>query len=448
MLDLLKHAIFYFEKIYLKIMCRNIFKGIFVFLAFLLGFISLLLLSARWQLLNSGFYKNTLSESGIYKLFENIAISTVNTYVSSGTLEPNSEIQSNYLLEFLLTNENFRKALADQTVKFIKEDLDVQQVLQDTVEKNLDNFIAWANGEKKEILIYLPLSVLKAKIDNDKISQLVTDTLAESANLSDLPTCNSDQLLELLIDVNNIDIFNLPCTHPEILNQLNSAIIMNFLGTTTSDVNIIDWLLPAQVQLENDTIAFTKLVTDAPEINKSLETIKQGIEISNWLLLLMLLVSVMAAFAAVLFSTGNRFSIFFKIYLFAGILLLVISVFAGFVAPDLLANSIDLNTSLNIGEGLKLDTLDAEEIEPYLKGLLVIGLAKFFTAPLIIGGFLVLINSLLFVISKLLEGRYKEGEKPDEKNDISKTSSDSSKLQKIDDPEKPQLTNKPEIVFK
>ena len=176
-------------------MCRNIFKGIFVFLAFVLGSVSLLLLSARWQLLNSGFYKNTLNEAGIYKLIENIVISTVHTYISSGTIEPNNDLQGNYQLEFLLTNENFRKTLAEQSVMFIKEDLDVQQVLQDTVEKNLDNFFAWANSQKKEILIYIPKSVLKSKINNTKISKIISDTLEESAKLNDLPICSSDQLL-------------------------------------------------------------------------------------------------------------------------------------------------------------------------------------------------------------------------------------------------------------
>ena len=228
---------------------------------------------------------------------------------------------------------------------------------------------------------------------------------------------------------------------------MENAIRDNFLGTSATDVNIIDTLLLPQLPLENDTVAFTKIIPEAPELNKSLDTIKQGIEVSNWLLLLMLLVSVLAAFAAVLFNKGNRFSIFFKIYFFMGMFLLVISVFTGFVAPDLISNSIDLNVSLNIGEGLTLDSLTAQEIAPYLKNLLVIGSAKFFTAPLIIGGFLVLINALLFIVSKLLEGKYQEETKKDKRNDNDKTGTNILQSQKNGEQEKPELSSKPEIVF-
>ena len=385
-------------------MCKSIFKAIFVFLAVVIGSLDLMLLSLRWQLLNPSFLKSSLAEAGTYQLAEEVVTDVIKSYLNTGLMGGIPGGMGEVQPDLLLSSQEFLDILSQKVITFVKDDLQLQKLLQETIESNVDNIFSWANKQKQAIDIYLPISKLKAQINDQKIVSIISSTIKDSVHFDQLPQCTDDQLALLLMQIQSMGITSLPCTHPAIEQQLDDAIKGNMLIDENTLFNEI--LFPGLANT-GDTIPLQTLVPD-PNLYANIDFIRTGVEISNILLLAVLVVSVILALLAVVFNSGSRFKVFFKIYLTIGILLVLFGLLVGFVLPRILMDNVNIDFNINFGEGLPVDPSVSAKIPLFIEQVVSASLANLFKPVLIVGAFLIVIDLLFIVLIKIRERHYSE----------------------------------------
>lgn len=203
---------------------RTFLQILLLFLAFPL----LIILLIITPLVNTAFdgetYKNIVSDSDIYTDATELIVEGVSEQVDTGL---DKEFGEAYGADVIIDQE-----LLDQTkvvLTGIIESITTEELVQDTVETNIDNIFDYLNQESDELFIYLPKEEL---LDNVK-AEIPNIEFSVAGLILSYPSCNDEQINQFASATDSTDSIVIDCIPDEIKNQF----LANFdLGTQINDI--------------------------------------------------------------------------------------------------------------------------------------------------------------------------------------------------------------------
>lgn len=303
-------------------MCRQIFRILFAFLAVLVGSIGILLLTLRIQLFNPNTYKDSLREAEVYDALSLALDEGIQTELAKITSTENNPEDKNA--------DDFGSELFTALANEIFKQLDITEVLQTSVEANINNVFAWANGKEDTIYIYFPRKLLVESVDNDKLQKSFLSKFQDATKdqLKKLPQCINDaekQKTLKAITKENINFENISCTNKQVENKVDKELSATF--AFEDDFNFIDEVIAVNLGDINEKTNINDIVEKddySKDIQPDLDKVKIYIDQSMAIIIILIITSLVFTLISVLLTTKNKWLIFSKIYLIVGLFLIFV----------------------------------------------------------------------------------------------------------------------------
>lgn len=383
-------------------MCKKLLKSILFLFAFLLAFVGIVAFSLRLRLLDENFLKIPLRESGIYQYMpELIAAKLEEGSVQIREQAEKEQVESDLSDPF--EDQEFSMLIANQILLDIATNPEMEEVIQSTVEKNIENIYSWLNGNTEDIIIFLPQEELSEFSQPEDLFDTVYSLYLKESGINSLPECPEGYIPTNVLESEELNPSELTCRSEEILE-----LVINELREQLpeDDFNFVDSIFLANGIDENSELTLSELATDSPDekaqFQDSIDMAQRWIEMSLYIIILFLALSLIFSLLAALLSEHPRLKIVPKVYFFAGLLTTAIAGIFMFTLNQTIANLAPLQSisfpEAIISESEKTQILDI--IDSFISSLV----SNLFETALIFGGAITIISLLLWIIVRVTSG--------------------------------------------
>jgi len=370
-------------------MCSFLFRLFLGLTAIIIATLGIVSLTLRFNVLNSQTYKTALDDARIYPAIQK-QIDTSLSDIST----PEGKAQAVFL---------------GPIINKLKQ----EDVLRDTVNKNLDNFFDWLNGVKSELIFYFPRQILISSFNKEEVKQVAFTFFEQQFN--ELTPCTAEEEAALSFEENN---FTFPSCKPNVSNaeDLYRSELGKVIDTIFADENPVEAALrEAGVSHLTEETKLSDLLKgqSQDQINETqsrLETFKNAVfywGIASWVLIFISLIFTLIVLVTGRIHLRNMLAGFSTIYFLTGVLVLVIGL-SNMPLVTLVINN--LPDALRANETAQLYTQVTELIKVLVPSL--------FRLTVIVGAVLTVIMLLLRITAFILPApapRKKAEPKPIEK---------------------------------
>lgn len=190
-------------------MCRNILLSLVAIITSLVVIITLVYSSLFWSINNPESYKSVLRENDVYEKV--ITTAKEGTLMQIESLTDNIPQGDEQLSDEEIRVEEVRTQITQSIVDNLISDIFTEEILQTTVEANIDNFFEYLNSDNPELTINLPVTKLRGYLENnleDFVLAIISD------GIEDYPICTTGQEAGLTSETFSFDLEDPPECRP------------------------------------------------------------------------------------------------------------------------------------------------------------------------------------------------------------------------------------------
>lgn len=236
-------------------------------MAIIFAVIGLFVFGVRNTLFDPETYNAAIYENGFYEFTKNIASEKL--------------LSSKLIEEEKLITESTESELNKLLFAAIIEEVNTEELLQVTIENNIDKITKWANSRNDELILYFPREKLREEFQDEQLENMITRGLDSLFGFSTLPICTPEQE-DALHNLETINIFDLECIpesfHKELAKAVNESVNVE-IG------NVVDTLLDeSEFYYLDEEIPIMEIIEKMDTPEKEQENISNAIDDTQYYL--------------------------------------------------------------------------------------------------------------------------------------------------------------------